>query len=41
MTAKQAVRELQNMRQYCTAKSLPALEYAIKVLKEKAESEQE
>ncbi len=40
MTAKEAIRELQNMKQYCTAKSIPALDYAIKALKEKAEAEE-
>ena len=39
MTAKEASRELENMKQYCTAKSIPALDYAIKALKEKAEAE--
>lgn len=41
MTAKEAIRELQNMKQYCTAKSIPALDYAIKALKEKADGEKE
>ena len=40
MTAKEAIRELQHMKQYCTAKSIPALDYAIKALKEKAEAEE-
>ena len=39
MTAKEAIRELQNMKQYCTAKSIPALDFAIKELKERAEAE--
>ncbi len=39
MTAKEAIRELQNMKQYCTAKSIPALDCAIQALKEKAEKE--
>ena len=39
MTAKEAFRELQNMKQYCTAKSIPALDCAIQALKEKAEKE--
>ena len=39
MTAKEAIRELEHMKQYCTAKSIPALDYAIKALKEKAEAE--
>ena len=40
MTAKEAIRELQNMKQYCTAKSIPALDYAIKALKEKVDAEE-
>ena len=39
MTAKEAIRELQNMKLYCTAKSIPALDCAIQALKEKAEKE--
>ena len=35
MTTKEAIRQLQDMKQYCTAKSIPALDYAIKALKEK------
>jgi len=35
MTAKEAIRQLQDMKQYCTAKAIPALDYAIKALKEK------
>ena len=33
MTTKEAIRQLQDMKQYCTAKSIPALDYAIKALK--------
>ncbi len=40
MTAREAIRELENMKQYCTAKSIPALDYAIKALREKQENEQ-
>ena len=39
MTAREAIRELEQIKQYCTAKSIPAVDYAIKVLKEKSESE--
>ncbi len=41
MTAQEAIRELQNMKSYCTAKSIPALDYAIAVLTEKLEKEQD
>ena len=40
MTTKEAIRELEHMKQYCTAKSIPALDYAIKALKEKAAAEE-
>ena len=39
MTPQEAIRELQNMKQYCTAKSIPALDCAIRALQEKAEEE--
>ena len=39
MTAKEAIRELEHMKQYSTAKSIPVLDYAIKALKEKAAAE--
>lgn len=39
MTAQEAIRELTLMRQYCTAKAIPALDYAIEVLKEKQAEE--
>ena len=41
MTAKEAIRQLQDMKHYCTAKAIPALDYAIKALKEKAETEKQ
>ena len=41
MTAKEAIRELEHMKQYSTAKSIPALDFAIKALKEKADREKE
>ena len=40
MTTKEAIRELEHMKQYCTAKSIPALDCAIRALKEKLEREQ-
>ena len=39
MTAKEAIRELEHMKIYSTAIAIPALDYAIKALKEKAEQE--
>lgn len=39
MTAKEAIRELEHMKQYCTAKAIPALDCAIRALREKAERE--
>ena len=41
MTAQEAIRELQNIKNYCTASALPALDYAIAVLTEKQEREDE
>ena len=40
MTTKEAIRELEHMKQYSTAKAIPALDYAIKALKEKAAAEE-
>lgn len=40
MTTQEAIKELQNMKNYCTIKSIPALDYAIAVLTEKQEKEQ-
>ncbi len=40
MTAQEAIRELQNIKNYCTASALPALDYAIAVLTEKREQEE-
>ena len=34
MTPQEAIKELQNIKNYCTANALPALDYAIAVLKE-------
>lgn len=39
MTTKEAIRELKIVRNYCNAKSIPAIDYAIRVLREKAEQE--
>ena len=39
MTTQEAIRELQNIRQYCAAKSIPAVDFALKVLREKLEQE--
>lgn len=39
MTVQEVIRELQNIKNYATASALPALDYAIAVLTEKAESE--
>ena len=41
MTAKEAIRELEHIKQYATATAIPALDYAIDALKEKAEREKE
>ena len=41
MNAQTAIRELKEIRQYCTPTSLEALNYAIEVLKEKAKEESE
>ena len=37
MTAKEAIRELEQIKQYCTAKSIPAVDYAIQVLQQTQE----
>ena len=39
MTTKEAIRELKIVRNYCNAKSIPAIDYAIRALREKAEQE--
>ena len=39
MTTKEAIRELEHMKQYATAKYIPALDLAIKALQEKLECE--
>ena len=40
MTAKDAIRELEQIKQYCTARAIPAVDYAILVLRERAEAEE-
>ena len=40
MTTQEAIRELQNIRQYCAAMSIPAVDFALKVLREKLEQEE-
>lgn len=39
MTAKDAIRELEQIKQYCSATAIPAVDYAISVLKEQAKKE--
>ena len=39
MTTAEAIKELQNIKNYCAASALPALDYAIAVLTKKLESE--
>ena len=39
MTAHQAIKELKQVRQYCTASAIPAIDYAIQVLQGVAERE--
>ena len=41
MTTAEAIKELQNIKNYCAASALPALDYAIAVLTKKLESEKE
>lgn len=41
MTAKEAIRELEQIKQYCTARSIPAVDYAIKVLQQTMEESKE
>ena len=35
MTAQEAIRELQKVRNYCNATSIPAIDYAIEAILEK------
>ena len=39
MTPQEAAHQLEHVRQYCSARSLVALDYAIQVLQEKAAQE--
>lgn len=39
MTAQEAIRELQKIRNYCNATSIPAIDYAIEAILERAEQE--
>ena len=39
MTAQSAIHELKQVRQYCSARAIPAIDYAIQVLQGLAERE--
>ena len=39
MTAQHAIHELKQVRQYCSARAIPAIDYAIQVLQGLAEGE--
>ena len=39
MTAQSAIHELKQVRQYCSARAIPAIDYAIQVLQGLAEVE--
>lgn len=39
MTAQNAIHELKQVRQYCSARAIPAIDYAIQVLQGLAERE--
>lgn len=41
MTAKEAIKELKDIRNYCTARSIPAVDYAIEVLAELEQKQEE
>ncbi len=41
MTAQEAIHELQNIKNYCTASALPALDYAIAMLTKQLDEEPE
>lgn len=41
MTYQDAIQELQDVKNYCTASALPALDLAIAILTEKLEEEKE
>ena len=40
MTAQQAIHELKQVRQYCSARAIPAIDYAIQVLQKTGEKEE-
>ena len=40
MDLREVIRELQNIKNYCTPSALPALEYAITVLTEKLDEQE-
>ena len=40
MTAQQAIHELKQVRQYCSARAIPAIDYAIQVLQKTVEKEE-
>ena len=40
MTAQSAIHELKQVRQYCSARAIPAIDYAIQVLQGLAEREE-
>lgn len=39
MTAQKAIKELKQVRQYCTASAIPAIDYAVQILRGLAERE--
>lgn len=41
MTYQEAIQELQDVKNYCTADALPALELAIAILTEKIDGQKE
>ena len=41
MTAQYAIHELKQVRQYCSARAIPAIDYAIQVLQGLAERERQ
>lgn len=40
MTAQQAIHELKQVRQYCSARAIPAIDYAIQVLQKTGDKEE-
>lgn len=41
MTAQSAIHELKQVRQYCSARAIPAIDYAIQVLQGLADRERQ